>query len=538
MANYNQSVLTTAGLALANRAAKGLAKFKITRVTSTADVVGSSDIPELAKLPSEVQVGSITGQQPLADGDETVIGTKVLFTNHNLQTSYKINAVGLYATEDGKTEILYSVITAIEPEFMPDFSDQVLMEFGMTIYVVVGQVDNMSIIVNPDSLATVAYVDKAIADHQVVFPETLTYSNRNEVITSKWTFAGGATDGKGNAYATTKDVATGLNNGLNTKVNVSDMRKPANDVLGLEDIKSSPLPNGTDLYTLINTSGQPLSYHASNYASAQTMVNKPTTKLSAFKLNTVSIGDKTSPNFNYTSLTLNDYVDGSTYKAFINTNGSGAITVERPWYKVADDSKVVHTTDMRKPASDVAGIEEVNAKQDKLEYTPANAANVVHRNPDTGVVSEPVDFTKLTVNGGKSVATSDDLKSLEDASWHTITGKSDSLSAYTCMYRKNNEQKYVDLVLYGTMGITMGTSDPSKELLDLSEIISSPKNVEGNIAHPAHAANGAGVAGDVSVSGTKILFSWKSNNSALYAGSPIVSTGTSLNSPFLRVTFD
>ncbi len=47
-------------------------------------------------------------------------------------------------------------------------------------------------------------------------------------------------------------------------------------------------------------------------------------------------------------------------------------------------------------------------------------ANVVHRNPDTGVVSEPVDFTKLTVNGGKSVATSDDLKSLEASAWLSL----------------------------------------------------------------------------------------------------------------------
>lgn len=44
----------------------------------------------------------------------------------------------------------------------------------------------------------------------------------------------------------------------------------------------------------------------------------------------------------------------------------------------ADDSKVVHSTDMRKPASDVAGIEEVNAKQDKIGYTPANDATVAH----------------------------------------------------------------------------------------------------------------------------------------------------------------
>lgn len=47
-------------------------------------------------------------------------------------------------------------------------------------------------------------------------------------------------------------------------------------------------------------------------------------------------------------------------------------------YTAADDSKVVHTADMRKPASDVAGIEEVNAKQDKIGYTPADDSKVVH----------------------------------------------------------------------------------------------------------------------------------------------------------------
>ena len=48
------------------------------------------------------------------------------------------------------------------------------------------------------------------------------------------------------------------------------------------------------------------------------------------------------------------------------------------WITFADDSKVVHSTDMRKPASDVAGIEEVNAKQDKIAYTPADDSKVVH----------------------------------------------------------------------------------------------------------------------------------------------------------------
>lgn len=48
------------------------------------------------------------------------------------------------------------------------------------------------------------------------------------------------------------------------------------------------------------------------------------------------------------------------------------------WIQLADDSKVVHSTDMRKPASAVAGIEEVNAKQDKIGYTPADDSKVAH----------------------------------------------------------------------------------------------------------------------------------------------------------------
>ena len=40
--------------------------------------------------------------------------------------------------------------------------------------------------------------------------------------------------------------------------------------------------------------------------------------------------------------------------------------------------KKVNVADMRKPANDVAGIDEVNAKQDKIAYTPADDSKVVH----------------------------------------------------------------------------------------------------------------------------------------------------------------
>ncbi|KZT95180.1 prophage Lp2 protein 53 [Lactiplantibacillus plantarum] len=46
------------------------------------------------------------------------------------------------------------------------------------------------------------------------------------------------------------------------------------------------------------------------------------------------------------------------------------------WTPAPEDK--VNVSDMRKPASDVAGIEEVNAKQDKIGYTPADDSAVLH----------------------------------------------------------------------------------------------------------------------------------------------------------------
>lgn len=271
----------------------------------------------------------------------------------------------------------------------------------------------------------------------------------------------------------------------------------------------------------------------------------------------------------------------------------------------ADDSKVVHSTDMRKPASDVAGIEEVSAKQDKIGYTPADDSKVAHlsgankfdtvptvnNNPlllasslpsdlartgsnqeftgkntfdvapidkttgkpyitkdgvpsipsDVARTSQQTNFTAGLKSGGVDVATAADLKSVEASAWHTITGKSESLSSYTCMYRKNNKQKYVDLVLYGTMGIGknsyLNISDTQTELLDLKDIVSAPKNVKGMIACAAEHSAGGGATYDLEISGTKLTFAWN-DQTVLSTGKRIVSANYDDGSVFMRVTFD
>ncbi|QOJ84582.1 hypothetical protein [Lentilactobacillus parabuchneri] len=86
----------------------------------------------------------------------------------------------------------------------------------------------------------------------------------------------------------------------------------------------------------------------------------------------------------------------------------GSITPDLADYvKVADMNNALNTkvnvTDMRKPASDVAGIEEVNAKQDAIGYTPADDSKVVHDNHDGTITANGTVFNLLKSLSASSI---------------------------------------------------------------------------------------------------------------------------------------
>ncbi|WP_260157008.1 phage baseplate upper protein [Lentilactobacillus buchneri] len=86
----------------------------------------------------------------------------------------------------------------------------------------------------------------------------------------------------------------------------------------------------------------------------------------------------------------------------------GSITPDLADYvKVVDMNNALNTkvniADMRKPASDVAGIEEVNAKQDKIGYTPADDSKVVHDNHDGTITANGTVFNLLKSLSASSI---------------------------------------------------------------------------------------------------------------------------------------
>ncbi|WP_225367476.1 phage baseplate upper protein [Lentilactobacillus parakefiri] len=98
----------------------------------------------------------------------------------------------------------------------------------------------------------------------------------------------------------------------------------------------------------------------------------------------------------------------------------GSITPDLADYvKVADMNNALNTkvniADMRKPASDVAGIEEVNAKQDKIGYTPADDSKVVHTSGDEEIAgTKTFDTAPIDKTTGHPYITKDGVPAVPD----------------------------------------------------------------------------------------------------------------------------
>lgn len=158
MSKYRNTVLTALGIDLAKRANAGQAKFKVTKVATSADDLGdisTEQLERMTEVPNVAQYGTITDAEPL-ETDNSAIGVSLRFTNKGLSAGYKIRIVGLYVREDGQqNDILYAVTTATEPEYMPDFNDQVLYRFNMQMYVVVGRAQSVSVLVDDSTVVSV-----------------------------------------------------------------------------------------------------------------------------------------------------------------------------------------------------------------------------------------------------------------------------------------------------------------------------------------------------------------------------------------------
>lgn len=163
MSQYNKTVLTNAGLELAKRANAGQAKFEITRAVTSADDWSNKTIQDLeavTAIPNIMQQGTVMDTEEV-ESNNSVMGVSLCFTNKNLSAGYQIKIIGVYVKEEGQeNDFLYAVTTAVAPEYMPDFSDEVLYRFNMQMYLVIGKAQAVNVVINDGASVTHGQFDK------------------------------------------------------------------------------------------------------------------------------------------------------------------------------------------------------------------------------------------------------------------------------------------------------------------------------------------------------------------------------------------
>jgi hypothetical protein len=166
LSKYNKTILTEAGLELASKAAKGMAKFIISKAAASSEKMTDKsfeDLQKLSELPGIVQYGKIIDVADSTQNKGVVIGVGLYFDNQDLTTGYDLNTIGVYAKEEGSDkDILYAITTAIEPESLPDFQSEVLFKFNITMFVVIGRTDKVTVNVAEDGVVTDDKLDRII----------------------------------------------------------------------------------------------------------------------------------------------------------------------------------------------------------------------------------------------------------------------------------------------------------------------------------------------------------------------------------------
>ena len=178
------TVWTTKGKAMAAEQLGPNNSITFTRVATSSKDYSSTDpttLAALTKLDSEQQKGYIAYSNII---DPSTLHMELLFKNSDATQNYNLCTVGLYATGSNKQEYLYSVTVLRNPQVIS--TDSAGSTFGLSLNTIVGDAATVNVTITDAGAITQAILDAELAN----------------------------------------------------KVNVSDMRKPASDVAGIEEVNT------------------------------------------------------------------------------------------------------------------------------------------------------------------------------------------------------------------------------------------------------------------------------------------------------------
>ncbi|MCT3399206.1 hypothetical protein, partial [Lentilactobacillus hilgardii] len=194
---------------LANKSSLSIDKIEI----SDTQLSSTTDISTMTSVPKVVQTVSANG---FSKNSNTLIISTVV-DNSSISADYKAWVFGIWGSDsqNGQSQLIAVITSTNSPDTIPAFSGITPVSYTYKFNIGFSNASQIQFNMIDDSFAT---------------NDTVVHTTGDETIDGQKKFDTDPTDGDGNAYAKTVDV----NQQLDKKVNVADMRKPASDVAGIE----------------------------------------------------------------------------------------------------------------------------------------------------------------------------------------------------------------------------------------------------------------------------------------------------------------
>ena len=186
MSNWTTQDFTRRGAELRAKVEAGKCKLALTKIKIGNGNVELDEIKEMTDLKSPKNIVEISSCAVSAN-DRTVCEVVGVASSRDVESSFKVTEVGLFATDPDIGEILYLVCVDLDPDKMPNKNAASPVTLTYQFEIVTSNMASVTAVISPAGLVTVDMLEKHRNAEEIDHPDgsVTTAKIRDEAVTGE-----------------------------------------------------------------------------------------------------------------------------------------------------------------------------------------------------------------------------------------------------------------------------------------------------------------------------------------------------------------
>lgn len=161
MASFNSTKITNRGRQLDAKVDLGTTRMSFTKICLSETDYSNTAVENLTALSGIKQTAVISEKKII---NSVSVQVSSVFTNEQVTSGYFIRTIGLYAQDPDLGEILYSVTTAIQADYMPAYNGLSSSSILVDLVSTTSNSENVELVVDPAAAATIRDINALQAE--------------------------------------------------------------------------------------------------------------------------------------------------------------------------------------------------------------------------------------------------------------------------------------------------------------------------------------------------------------------------------------